>query len=227
MNKQDTGGTVRIASGPVYIEAIAERPPHPAGVVVFAHGSGSGRHSPRNNFVAAELRRARLATLLPDLLTPDEDLHYARRFDIDLLVERLAAAVRYLDANAATADLPLGVFGASTGAAAALRLAAAEPQRVQAVVCRGGRPDLAGAEMLARVRAPTLLIVGGLDAEVIDLNEAAFRGLGGPREMKIVPGATHLFDEPGTLEQVAALAADWFGRHLAASARVAETVAES
>lgn len=215
MKDQGTGGVVRIASGAVFIEAILEQPPHPAGVVVFAHGSGSGRLSPRNNFVAAELRRARLATLLPDLLTPEEDMHHMRRFDIDLLAERLAAAIHFLDANAATAGLPLGVFGASTGAAAALRMAAAAPERVRAVVSRGGRPDLVASAMLARVRAPTLLIVGGLDGEVIDLNEAAFQQLGGPKEMRIVPGATHLFDEPGALEQVAELAADWFSRHLA------------
>lgn len=214
MKDQGTGGVVRIASGAVFIEAILEQPPHPAGVVVFAHGSGSGRLSPRNNFVAAELRRARLATLLPDLLTPEEDQHYARRFDIDLLTERLGAAIHFIDANAATAGLPLGVFGASTGAAAALRMAAAH-DRVRAVVSRGGRPDLVGSATLAHVRAPTLLIVGGLDGEVIDLNEAAFQQLGGTKEMRIVPGATHLFDEPGALEQVAELAADWFSRHLA------------
>lgn len=210
--------TVRIPTGAIHIEGILERPPEPAGVVVFAHGSGSGRLSPRNNFVAAELRRAGLATLLLDLLTPEEDLHYAWRFDIELLAGRLVAAVRFLDAQADMAALPVGAFGASTGAAAALRLAASEPARVRAVVSRGGRPDLAGNVVLARVEAPTLLVVGGLDSGVIELNETAFEDLSGVREkeLRIIPGATHLFEEPGTLEQVARLAADWFARHLRA-----------
>lgn len=212
----DPRNVVSVPAGAIHLDGILERPKEPLGTVLFAHGSGSGRLSPRNNFVAAELRRAGLATLLLDLLTPQEDLHYAQRFDIELLSSRLAAALHYLEAEADTAALPVGVFGASTGAAAALRLAAAEPERVRAVVSRGGRPDLAGNVVLARVRAPTLLIVGGLDTGVIELNEAAFDDLGGVREkeLMIVPGATHLFEEPGTLERVAELAADWFRRHL-------------
>ena len=214
MDAQRPSGAVRIASGKVHVEGILAWPDEPHGLVVFAHGSGSGRLSPRNNYVADVLRRAGFATLLMDLLTPAEDSDYARRFDIDLLVERLVDALRFLDGDAATAALPIGAFGASTGAAAALRLAAAEPTRVQAVVSRGGRPDLAGVEALAAVRAPTLLIVGGLDFDVIRLNQAALREIDAVKELTIVPGATHLFEESGTLERVAALAADWFRRHL-------------
>lgn len=206
-----------IASGAAVIEGMLELPAHPGGIVVFAHGSGSSRFSPRNNFVAAELRRAGLGTLLLDLLTPAEDAVRARRFDIALLTARLVAAVHHLRGDRATATLPVGAFGASTGAAAALQLAAAEPERISAVVSRGGRPDLAGHAALAGVRAPTLLIVGGLDTEVLALNEDALRRLTCPKELAVVPGATHLFDEPGTLERVAALAAAWFSRHLAAA----------
>lgn len=211
--------TVRVPAGAIHIDGILERPRDPVGVVVFAHGSGSGRLSPRNNYVAAELRRAGLATLLLDLLTPQEDLHEAQRFDIDLLTGRLAAAIRYLDTEADMAALPVGAFGASTGAAAVLRLAATETERVHAVVSRGGRPDLAGNVVLARVRAPTLLIAGGLDSGVIELNETAFEDLSGvcEKELRIVPGATHLFEEQGALEQVSRLACDWFARHLGAA----------
>lgn len=214
MQAQHPAGLVRIPSGKAAIEGILEWPEQALGVVVFAHGSGSGRLSPRNNFVAAELRRAGLATLLIDLLTPDEDSDYAQRFDIDLLTSRLVDAVHFLGTEASTAGLPVGAFGASTGAAAALRLAANQPARVRAVVSRGGRPDLAGDEALARVRAPTLFIVGGLDTAVIELNQAALERLTGIKSISIVPGATHLFEEPGTLEEVALLAADWFRRHL-------------
>lgn len=214
MNEKVPGGMIRIPSGKIQIEGMLEWPAQPAsGLVVFAHGSGSSRLSPRNNFVAAELRRAGLATLLMDLLTPDEDSDYSRRFDIDLLTGRLVDAVHYLSVEGATAPLPVGAFGASTGAAAALRLAAALPDKVVAVVSRGGRPDLAG-PALAQVRAPTLLIVGGLDSQVIELNELAYRQLAGLKGMKIVPGATHLFEEPGKLEQVATLASAWFSQYL-------------
>lgn len=207
---------IRIPAGPEFIEGMLEWPQRRArGLVVFAHGSGSSRMSPRNNYVARELRQADLATLLVDLLTPEEDRDRALRFDIGLLTDRLRDVVHQLDREPATAALPLGAFGASTGAAAALRLAAAEPQRIGAVVSRGGRPDLAGEETLGQVRAPTLLIVGGLDLAVIELNESAYSALTCTREITIVPGATHLFEEPGTLEQVARLAAFWFGRHLA------------
>ena len=184
------------------------------GVVLFAHGSGSSRHSPRNKFVAAQLREARLATLLIDLLTPQEDETYRTRFDIALLTERLAEAARSLAREPQTQGLPVGLFGASTGAAAALEVAAAMPEAIRAVVSRGGRPDLASHAALRKVRAPVLLIVGGDDAGVIELNEQAYGALGCEKHLEVVPGATHLFEEPGKLEEVARLAAQWFTRHL-------------
>jgi len=206
---------VSIPAGPLRLEGMLELPAAPRGVVAFSHGSGSGRKSPRNRFVAGELREAGLGTLLLDLLTPDEDLDREKRFDIALLTARLADAVRFLAGHQATRALPIGLFGASTGAASALRVAAAMRERIGAVVSRGGRPDLTGATALARVKAPTLLIVGGDDAGVIELNEQARDALVNcTRELVLVPGATHLFEEPGTLEQVARLAADWFVRHL-------------
>jgi putative phosphoribosyl transferase len=180
--------------------------PHGAvGVVLFAHGSGSSRHSPRNRAVAAALNDRALGTVLMDLLTPTED----RAFDITLLADRLVGAIDRLGTAPATAGLPLGLFGASTGGAAALVAAASRPDVVRAVVSRGGRPDLAGAA-LPRVHAPTLLIVGELDPLVADLNERARNVLAGPSELRIVPGASHLFEEPGTLEEVAVQSADWF-----------------
>jgi len=188
------------------------------GVVLFAHGSGSSRHSPRNQYVARVLRQAGLGTLLIDLLTADEESvdQYTRhlRFDIELLALRLIGTTDWLRQHPLTDELPIGYFGASTGAGAALLAAADRPDVVRAVVSRGGRPDLAGPALL-RVHAPTLLIVGGADAPVIDLNERALELLGGEKELRIVPGATHLFEEPGALEEVARLAADWFARHLA------------
>jgi putative phosphoribosyl transferase len=193
-------------------------PPGAQGVVLFAHGSGSSRHSPRNKYVAAQLREARLATLLIDLLTPEEDEVYRTRFDIDLLAERLAEAARGLAREAQTQGLPIGLFGASTGAAAALEVAAAMPEAIRAVVSRGGRPDLATRAALAKVRAPTLLVVGGDDIGVIELNEQAYAALACEKRLEIVPGATHLFEEPGKLEAVARLAAQWFTRHLAGAA---------
>ncbi|MDW8468587.1 MAG: dienelactone hydrolase family protein [Burkholderiales bacterium] len=211
---------VAIPAGTVALEGVLEVPAGARGAVAFSHGSGSGRHSPRNRYVAAELRKRALATLLFDLLTPEEDRARENRFDIALLTERLAAAVRFLGAEPATRGLPIGLFGASTGAASALRVAAAMPQQVAAVVSRGGRPDLAGPQALARVRAPTLLIVGALDHGVIELNEEAHKALAHcTRELALVPGATHLFEEPGALQAVARLAADWFERHLTAPAR--------
>jgi putative phosphoribosyl transferase len=206
---------VSVASGRVTLGGVLELPPVPSGVVLFSHGSGSGRHSPRNQFVAGELRSRGMATLLLDLLTPEEDQDYERRFDIDLLTGRLASAVDFLGGQASTRTLPVGLFGASTGAASALRVAAALPDAVRAVVSRGGRPDLTGAEPLAKVRAPTLLIVGGRDYGVIELNEQARDALVHcDRELKIVRGATHLFEEPGALEEVARLAVEWFVRYL-------------
>ena len=201
--------------GSVVLEGSLELPARPRGVVAFSHGSGSGRHSPRNRFVAAQLRERGLATLLLDLLTPEEDRDPEMRFDIALLSSRLADAVHFLAAGPRTRALPVGLFGASTGAASALRVAAAMPQVVKAVVSRGGRPDLAGDKALARVQAPTLLVVGGEDSGVIELNEAARDAMRCTRELVLVPGATHLFEEPGTLEEVARLAAEWFSRHLA------------
>jgi dienelactone hydrolase len=192
-------------------------PPGARGVVVFAHGSGSGRFSPRNRAVAQTLVEAGLATLLMDLLTPEEeaeDLRTARlRFDVQLLGDRVISTIDWLASDPDVGGLPVGCFGASTGAAAALIAAAERPRRVGAVVSRGGRPDLA-AQALPRVTAPTLLIVGGRDTDVIRLNRLAQAELAGESQLVIVPGAGHLFEEPGALEKVAALARDWFLQHL-------------
>lgn len=189
--------------------------PEPArGLVAFAHGSGSSRLSPRNTFVAGVLQHAGIATLLFDLLTTDEDRDRAARFDIALLTARLLLATDWIDGEPELRSLPLGYFGASTGAAAALEAAASRDARVAAVVSRGGRPDLAGPGLLEAVRAPTLLIVGGEDDVVIELNRKAMARMRCEAKLVIVPGATHLFEEPGTLEQVARHAADWFGRRL-------------
>jgi dienelactone hydrolase len=210
---------VRIPVGDAELVGDLVLPEHAAGLVLFAHGSGSSRHSPRNRLVADTLNEAGLGTLLLDLLTPDEE-HADRltghlRFAIDLLARRLLAAIAWLRAGPAQ-SLPIGLFGASTGAAAALVAAAERPEDVAAVVSRGGRPDLAG-PALARVRAPTLLIVGGADEVVLDLNRRALELLPAESRLVVVPGATHLFEEPGALEQVAKLAADWFARYLGGS----------
>jgi predicted phosphoribosyltransferase/dienelactone hydrolase len=189
-------------------------PEEAIGLVVFAHGSGSSRLSPRNRAVAARLNSAGLATLLLDLLTPEEAGDRANVFDIDLLAERLLAAERWAGTDPDLSVLPLGLFGASTGAAAALRSAATRGSRAAAVVSRGGRPDLAGPD-LARVTAPTLLVVGGADAAVLELNRRAAALISGPNEVAVVPGAGHLFEEPGALERVAELATAWFREHLA------------
>jgi dienelactone hydrolase len=187
-------------------------------VVVFAHGSGSSRHSPRNRQVAASLNEAGFATLLVDLLTVDEELVDLRtrhlRFDVDMLAGRLAAAARWTAGQPGLEGLPIGYFGASTGAAAALIAAARDSAPVGAVVSRGGRPDLA-ADHLPGVKAPTLLLVGSRDEAVVELNRQAAARMKAPVELAIVPGATHLFEEPGTLEAVASAAGDWFGKHLA------------
>lgn len=187
------------------------------GVVVFAHGSGSSRHSPRNRYVASALEARQLATLLIDLLTPQEDVTDAAtaayRFDIPLLARRLIAIVDWLHRTPETTRLPIGLFGASTGGGAALIAAAARPDRVGAVVARGGRPDLADAA-LPDVATPTLLIVGGLDGPVIEMNQSAVQRMTCEVRLEIVPGATHLFEEPGTLERVAELAGDWFAHYL-------------
>jgi len=214
-----TSTLAHIPAGPVTIEGMLEIPERAIGLVLFAHGSGSSRHSPRNNYVAGVLRAAGVGTLLMDLLTPEEDRDYSRRFDIGLLTQRLLDAARWVGDQESTRDLPLGFFGASTGAAAALEAAAALGDQAHAVVSRGGRPDLASEQALMKVAAPTLLLVGGYDDGVIDLNQLAFDQLRCEKEMVIVPGATHLFEEPGTLEAVASRAAGWFAEHLASSPR--------
>jgi dienelactone hydrolase len=209
---------VRIPAGGAAVEGNLRIPKAPSGLVVFAHGSGSSRFSPRNRFVADVLEDAGLATLLIDLLTSQEEAvdELARhlRFDIRLLAERLVAASEWARQYPDTRHLPFGYFGASTGAGAALVAAAERPDLVKAIVSRGGRPDLAG-PALPLVTAPTLLIVGGRDDVVIELNQRAFDRLRCEKRLEIVPGATHLFEEPGTLEQVAWLARDWFVRYLA------------
>jgi pimeloyl-ACP methyl ester carboxylesterase len=211
--------SLRIPVAGVQLSGDVEIPDPARGVVIFAHGSGSSRHSPRNQFVAKQLRDAGLATVLADLLTPQEEaadaVTGALRFDIGLLAHRVAGLTDWATGYEPLAGLGIGLFGASTGAAAALVAAATRPDTVRAVVSRGGRPDLAG-DYLRSVRQPTLLIVGGRDQVVIDLNRAAMRQLAGDARLEIVPGATHLFEEPGTLEQVARLAADWFTRYLPA-----------
>ncbi len=214
---------VRVPQGQAVIDGDLAVPDHAEGLVVFAHGTGSGRRSPRNRFVAGELQRARQATLLLDLLTAEEEQIDLRtrhlRFDIGLLARRLLAAARWVQDEPDLSDLPLGYFGASTGAAAALIAAADEPDLVAAVVSRGGRPDLAR-DRLERVRCPTLLIVGGADEAVLDLNRHALSRLGRAAAMlEVVPGATHLFEEPGALEAVAHLAGSWFTTHLAGGGR--------
>ncbi len=203
---------IELTSGP-RLAGDLRLPAQPAGLVVFAHGSGSSRLSPRNRQVAEALNGSGFATLLFDLLTPEEELDRANVFDIGLLAERLLAVTAWVGAEAQLGDLPIGYFGASTGAAAALRAAARLGDGVRAVVSRGGRPDLA-AESLEAVVAPTLLIVGGADLQVLELNEAAARLLRCEHEVAVVPGATHLFEEPGAMERVAELAAEWFFRHL-------------
>jgi dienelactone hydrolase len=208
---------VGIPAEGVLLEADIVVPEQAQGVVLFAHGSGSSRHSPRNRYVAEELQNAGLATVLADLLTPAEEQLDAQtaelRFDIGLLAARVAALTDWLVEQEPTEGLGIGLFGASTGAAAALVAAATRPDVVQAVVSRGGRPDLAG-EFLGRVHQPTLLIVGGRDTVVIELNREALEQLSGEARLEIVPGASHLFGEPGALEQVARLARGWFVRHL-------------
>lgn len=206
---------VRIPADDVHIEGLLELPAEAPGIVLFAHGSGSSRHSPRNNYVARVLHEHGIGTLLLDLLTLTEDLDYQTRFDIGLLTHRLLLATRWVRLHTpANRHLTLGYFGASTGAAAALQAAAALGQEIKAVVSRGGRPDLAGKHDLAQVQAPTLLLVGSRDEEVLELNQAAFDHMSCEKELSIIPGATHLFEEAGTLEEVARQAANWFSQHL-------------
>jgi dienelactone hydrolase len=211
-------GQVLVTMPSVALDGDLVVPEHSLGAVLFAHGSGSSRRSPRNQFVAQQLQQAGLATLLFDLLTPDEERVDARtahlRFDAQMLANRLVGATDWLRQNPATHPLRFGYFGASTGGGAALIAAAYRPADIGAVVSRGGRPDLAG-HFLAQVRAPVLLIVGGDDIPVIDMNQQALMRLRGEASLEIIPGATHLFEEPGALERVAQLACDWFVGHLA------------
>lgn len=206
---------VSIPADEVHLEGMLELPAVAHGVVLFAHGSGSSRHSPRNNYVAQVLHDKGIGTLLLDLLTVSEDLDYQTRFDIALLTHRLLLASRWVRMHTPpTRRLLIGYFGASTGAAAALQAAAALGEDIGAVVSRGGRPDLAGTHALAKVKSPTLLLVGSRDEEVLELNRQAYARLHCTKELVIVPGATHLFEEAGTLEQVATQAAGWFNQYL-------------
>jgi dienelactone hydrolase len=209
--------TISFPAGQAVLEGALTIPSSARSLVVFAHGSGSSRHSPRNRFVAERLNAAGLATLLTDLLTESEEAQDARtgalRFDVDLLASRVGAALDWAAVTPAVGTLPVGLFGASTGAAAALVAAADRPQQVRAVVSRGGRPDLAG-RRLSEVTAAVLLIVGGGDRQVLDLNRSAAQVLPRRPALEVVPGAGHLFEEPGALDRVAELAADWLGTHV-------------
>jgi len=208
---------VRIVLPEATLEGDLQLPPSARGLVLFAHGSGSSRHSPRNRFVAGQLQSRGLGTLLMDLLTAEEEAADDRtghlRFDIALLADRLGGAIDWLATNVRTEKLEIGLFGASTGGGAALVAAAKRPERIRAVVSRGGRPDLAG-EALGEVKAATLLIVGGEDGAVIGMNRDAFKQMHCERRVEVIPGASHLFEEPGTLEEVARLAGDWFVKYL-------------
>lgn len=219
MSNTPTTREIRLPAGTSWLYGDLCVPAGARGLVLFAHGSGSGRHSARNRQVAARLQRSALATLLFDLLTAQEeqvDVHTREhRFDIPLLTGRMQDATTWVRAQPELRDLPVGYFGASTGSAAALIAAARLGHRIKALVSRGGRPDLAGPAALAAVTAPTLLIVGGADGTVLDLNRDAFAHLQCEKRLAVVPGATHLFEEPGTLEQVAELAAAWFSEHMA------------
>jgi putative phosphoribosyl transferase len=204
---------VQIPADSIQLEGALALPERTQGLVVFAHGSGSSRFSPRNNVVARVLRQAGIGTLLMDLLTEEEDAVYATRFDIDLLTTRLLLATHWLQEQPDTQNLIIAYFGASTGAAAALKAAAALGSSIGAMVSRGGRPDLAE-EALTQVRSPTPLIVGGNDGIVLELNRRAYAHLKGTKQLVVIPGVTHLFEEPGTLEEVARLATQWFQRYL-------------
>ena len=224
------GRLVRVPAGPVVLEGNLEIPAGSRGIVLFAHGSGSSRHSPRNRAVARSLQVNGLGTLLVDLLTPDEemadDVSGRLRFDIDLLAERLIGATDWLAEEPATHKLRVGYFGASTGGGAAIVAAAQRPNIVRAVVSRGGRPDLAGSA-LGRVRVPTLLIVGGEDRPVLAMNRNAFERIQAKKRLEIIPGATHLFEEPGALEEVARLAGAWFLEFLTPAGRLREAAGQS
>jgi putative phosphoribosyl transferase len=228
--EETAGHLVRVPAGAAVLEGNLEIPEGATGIVLFAHGSGSSRYSPRNRAVARTLQVHGLGTLLLDLLTPDEEMadHASGRlrFDIDLLAERLIGATDWLHGEEPTRKLRVGYFGASTGAGAAIVAAAQRPNMVRAVVSRGGRPDLAGSA-LTRVRVPTLLIVGGEDRPVLAMNQTALEKLPGKKRLEIIPGATHLFEEPGALEEVARLAAAWFLEFLAPSGSLQEAAGKS
>jgi len=204
---------VKIPADAVFMGGSLKIPENAKGIVLFVHGSGSSRFSPRNNFVARILNENSFATLLFDLLTEMEDLNYSIRFDIDLLKKRLLVATKWIQENPLTSKYDIGYFGASTGAAAALMAAAESEGTIKAIVSRGGRPDLAQ-NVLSRIKSPTLLIVGGEDESVIEFNRIAYGKLVSEKQIQIIPGATHLFEEPGTLEQVSELAVAWFNRYL-------------
>ncbi len=212
-DNRDKKFTVTIPMNGISVEGLLRVPHTPRGIVLFAHGSGSGRYSPRNNFVAGVLRKARIATLLFDSLTEEEDLVYENRFDIKLLTNRLMAATNWVKKQDQLKNLKIGYFGASTGTASALKAAAKIGSDVRAVVSRGGRPDLAMDE-IKKVKSPVLLIVGGNDPEVIELNRLAYAALNTTKKLEIVEDASHLFEEPGTLEKAAELASDWFKKYL-------------
>lgn len=212
-DNKDKKYTVDIPMDSVWVEGVLRVSHNPRGIVLFAHGSGSGRHSPRNNFVAEVLRKDRVATLLFDLLTEEEDLIYENRFNIDLLTNRLIAATKWVKKQPHLDELKIGYFGASTGAASALKAAATLGSEIRAIVSRGGRPDLAMDE-IDKVKSPTLLIVGENDPEVIELNRQAYEALNTTKKLTIIPGATHLFEEAGTLEKAAQAATDWFRKYL-------------
>ncbi len=212
-DNKDKKYNINIPINGASLEGILRVPHNPRGIVLFAHGSGSGRHSPRNNFVAQILRKAKVATLLFDLLTEEEDLVYENRFNIELLTERLMTATKWVTKKPHLDELKIGYFGASTGSASALKAAARIGSDIRAIVSRGGRPDLAISE-IERVKSPTLLIVGENDPKVLELNRAAFMALNTTKKLEIIPGATHLFEERGTLEKAAELASDWFKKYL-------------
>ncbi len=205
--------TVKIQEANIQLEGEIVLPDDARGLVIFSHGSGSSRFSPRNNFVAQQLQRRGMATFLFDLLTEEEDKDYSQRFNIDLLSQRLVHVTKYLLKLTEIKNLPIGYFGASTGAASALVAAAMLKNKINAVVSRGGRPDMAK-EQLAYVKAPTLLIVGGLDVDVIKMNQEALKKLSGIKRLEIIEGASHLFEETGALEQVAELSQEWFMHYL-------------
>ena len=213
MGNETQDALVHIKTDSVVLEGELNLPPKAVGIVIFAHGSGSSRHSPRNKSVAEFLQKEGIGTLLFDLLTSEEDTNYETRFNIDLLTERLKAATLWLRKQSQVANLPFGYFGSSTGAAAALDAAASLRTEIYAVVSRGGRPDLAWGA-LTQVSSPVLLIVGSYDETVIELNKKALERIRAEKKLEIIPGATHLFEEEGALEEVSRLAADWFKQHL-------------